>query len=235
MADVDHPGLIDIEMSSELARLVERFPLPAGVPDWDMNQAEIAEALDTTVNTVGKWLTNAVAAGEWADLPEFPVVQRGGQGRAYVLRLSHCHAWREHRDAIERGRREKSREAIVKMQASFLGIDTDQGESVLSPQERRALAEADIVHSKAAMLRRRLVQLDEVTGLLESVFQIIRDGVESMPDRMERELSLKPEQVDLVQRIGDDILSGMAAKIERAELREQDLSDEEMPDGILIR
>jgi len=234
MAQTEMSALTEVAASTELARIVARYPLPDGVPDVDMNQTEIAAALNTTVNTIGKWLGNAVFAGDWADLPEFPVVEKGAQGRAYVLRLSHCYAWRMHRDSVERGRQETSRKAIAQLQATFLGLDLDQGEGGLTAQDRRALAEADIMHSKAAMLRRRLVELEEVTTLLESVFQVVRDGVESMPDRLERELSLKAEEVEMVQRIGDDILTAMAAKIERAELRERDLSDSDISDRILI-
>lgn len=204
--------------------MLRTFPLPDGVPDADMNQHEIASALGVTTTTIGKWLQT----------PDFPIVQEGGQGRPYVLRLSHCHAWRESRNAHEEARDARVRESIEKMQATFLGLDVEDQGATLNVKDRRALAEADIMYSKAAQMRRQLVPLDELVDMLESVFKIIRDGVETMPDRLERELGLRPEQVAMVVRIGSDILQQMTEEIEAAELRERDITDVEISDRLLV-
>lgn len=219
--------LMATDLPETLLQIVADYPLPDGVPDADMNIDEIAAALATTVNTVSKWIKDPAE-------PRFPVVQAGGQGRAYVLRLSHCYAWKKHRDDAETTRVQKNRDAIERVQASFLGVDLDSPEAALSPKDRRALAEADLVHSKAAMVRRQLVKLDDMTELLEGIFKVVRDGLESMPDRLERELDLKPQEVVLVQRIATDILNTMGSKIEEAELAERDISDAEVPSQLLI-
>ena len=218
---------MDAKLSDDLQKIVTDFPLPEGVPDADMNIDEIAAALATTVNTVSKWIKDQTE-------PRFPVVQTGGQGRAYVLRLSHCFAWKKHRDGSEVARIQQNRNAIEKVQASFLNVDLEEPGATLSAKDRRALAEADLVHSKAAMMRRQLVKLDDVTELLESILKVVRDGLESMPDRLERELDLKPQEVVLVQRISADILNTMGSKIEEAELVERDISDAEVPSQLLI-
>lgn len=224
MQDDDDIELLPVEIGDELAKMLAQFPLPDGVRDLDMNQNEIAEALDVTVNTLGKWLNDET----------FPVVQRGGMGKAYVLRLSHCWAWKKARDAQEDARKRLTRVNLEKLQASFLGIEIDDQGATLSAKDRRALADADFAHNRAAQMRRQLVRLEELVDMLDSVFGIVRNGIEGMPDRLERELSLKPEEVDLVQRLGSDILEAMVARIEEAELRERDIADIAPENRLLI-
>ncbi len=215
MTDEEREDLLSVEVTPEMQDILDRFPLPDGVPDSDeMNQAEIAAALNVTVNTLGKWLGDET----------FPVVQRGGMGKPYVLRLSHCYAWKMARDADEDLRRSRNRHVIEKLQASFLGMDLDDPGAALSAKDRKGLAEADFAHSRAAQMRRQLVRLEEVVDLLDSVFGILRNAVEGMPDRLERELGLKPEEVALVERLGSDILEMAVERIEAAELQERDIA-----------
>lgn len=219
--------LIAVDVSADLAAVLGQFPLPAGVPDEDMNQAEIAGAFNVSVNTVGKWVSRSVQCQEWSRAaPSFlPVIETGGMGRAYVLRMSHVWAWKQF-EASERAARDRHiSDAQMRMQAAFLNLDLNSSEPVLSPDQRRKIAEADLMVSRAAKERRQLVRLVEVVELMENVMTIVRNGVEGMPDRLERELSLKPEQLDLVRRVSDDILHGIAQQIEDAELRERDLGD----------
>lgn len=216
--------LIPVDVTPELRDMVARHPLPKGVPDADMNQADMAAALQVTVNTLGKWV----------DDDTFPVAQRGGMGKPYILRLSHCWAWKQERDAQEAVRRAHNQNAIDKLNAHFLGLDLEDDGATLSAKDRRALADADFAHSRAAHMRRQLVRLDEVVELMEAVFSIVRNGIEGMPDRLERELGLKPEQVDLVDRVGSDILNSVVQKIEDAELEERNIADVQPSNQLLI-
>lgn len=219
--------LVSVDVSADLAAVLAQFPLPAAVPDEDMNQAEIAGAFNVSVNTVGKWVSRSVQSQDWsrAAASFLPVIETGGPGRAYVLRLSHVWAWKQ-LEAHDRAARDRQvSDAQMRMQAAFLNLDLDSSEPVLSPDQRRKIAEADLMVSRAAKERRQLVRLVEVVELMESVMSIVRNGVEGMPDRLERELSLRPEQLDLVRRVGDDILHGIAQAIEDAELSERDLAD----------
>lgn len=228
--------LAPIKASDDLARVLAAHPLPHGVPDVDMNQAEVAQAMGVTTNTVGKWVARSVLAGEWreAEADFLPIVEAGGPGRPYVIRLSHVWAWSANRRDLEAARQDRVRSAQLALQAQFLGVDTDSLGDGLDHKKRRELAEADMIVNRAAIMRRQLVGLDEVTDLMESVLRIVRDGVEGMPDRLERELGLRSEQVALVNRIGDDILSGIAEAIEEAELRERDISDVEIGEQLVI-
>ncbi len=211
----DAPALMPVDVDDQLAALLRKYPLPEGVEDADMNQAEMASALNTSVNTISKWISSE----------KMPVAEEGGNGKAYVLRLSHCLAWKCARDDEERKRRAHSADQVAAMQASFLGLDISDPRASLSAKERTALAQADIQHSRAMQLRRQLLQLDDVVELMESVFAMMRDKIEAMPDVLERELSLKPEEVAKVQRIGNDLLTSLVERIEEAELRERDVAD----------
>ncbi|RRH71393.1 DUF1441 family protein [Falsigemmobacter faecalis] len=212
------PELLPVEVSAELQAMLDRFPLPPGVMDADCNQEEIAQALNTTVNTVAKWIRH----------DQMPVAQAGGNGRAYVLRLSHCWAWRKAREADVDLRNRHNRDQVAALQASFLGLTIDDPQANMTPQQRRDAAQADIAWSKASHMRRQLVPLGDVVDLLESLFRIVREGVEALPDRLERELGLRPEQVAAVVRFGDDVLQSMTARIEEAELSERDVPDVEV-------
>jgi non-ribosomal peptide synthetase component E (peptide arylation enzyme) len=144
-------------------------------------------------------------------------------GKPYILRLSHCWAWKRAREAEQDDRSRHNKDQIARLQAEFLGLDVDSPLSQMSAKQRRELADADIAYSRAKQMRRQLLQLDDVVELLESLFATMRDGIEAMPDRLERELSLRPEEVAIVQRVGSDVLTAMAERIEEAELRDQDV------------
>ncbi|MCG7520856.1 terminase small subunit [Ruegeria sp. Ofav3-42] len=229
MTDETNLKLLDVNVSPELQAMIDRFPLPKGVDDTDVTVEGAAQALGVTVNTVSKWL-KATDPGE----EPFPAVERGGMGKAYVLRLSHVYAWKCARDADAAKRDQHSRAQVEKLQASFLNLEVDPHQETLSHKDRKALAEADFAYSRAAQARRQLVRLDEVTDLIESIFTTTRDAIEGMPDRLERELSLQPEEVILVDRVGKDVLKKLISAIEKAELEERDLADVEVTNRLLI-
>ena len=224
-----------IELSPELAAVVRDHPLPEGIDDLAMNVSEIALALNVSANTVTKWVARAVPASEWQALPSFPVIEMGGPGKPYEIQLGHAYAWRQHQKGVEEERSSSAARAIARMQATFLNIEGEADGPVMTAKMRREMAEADVVWSKAQMLRRRLVDVTEVQAVWAAVFQIVRNGMESMPDRLERELGLKPDQVDLVVRLADDILREMADRIEEAQLRERAVDDDDdVPEQLLI-
>ncbi|MBJ2150641.1 terminase small subunit [Paracoccus sp. IB05] len=220
----DSPELIAVEVAPEFQEILDRFPLPHGVQDADCNQEEIAQALGTTVNTVAKWIRQ----------DGLPVAQQGGNGKAYVLRLSHCYAWRKGREAEADLRSNHNKQQVAAMQASFLGLDIDNPQAAMSPAQRRETAMADIAWSKAAHMRRQLVPLADVLELQESIFQIVREGLKAMPDLLEREINLKPEHVAAVVRVCDDVLNKMAERVEEEELAERDVPDVEVQDRWVI-
>lgn len=223
MAEADAPQLLDVVVSDDLAEKLRLYPLPETVEDADMNMSEVALAFDTTVNTVAKWVRDGM-----------PVAREGGNGTAYVLRLSHCWAWRRAREAEAANRNRHNEAQISLLRAEFLGVDIDNPAAQLSAKERRELAEADMRWSEAQRRRRQLVQVGDVLDLLESMGKIVRDGIEAMPDRLERELDLNPVQVAAVARIGSDILTAIADRIAEEELQNADLGEADFGSDLLV-
>ena len=212
------------EITDDLAVLLERYPLPEGMNDEPMSLDEMAQFLNLSTTSMGQLVKE----------PSFPVIERGGHGRPYRLRPSHCWAWNKARLDADHDRQRAAARNIELAQATFLGLDVEDGGEVLSAADRRKLAEADIMHNKAAQMRRQLVPLGEVLGMLESTFAVIRNGCENLPDRLERELALKPEEVAAVARAVNDTLTEMARGIEEAELAEREIGDVDLETQLLI-
>lgn len=228
--------LAQVDVSPHLAALVAQFPLPAAVPDCDVNQAELAEAFNVTTVTVGKWVGRSVESALWSKdrASECPVVQKGGPGKPYVIRISHVWAWREYARAQDEARDSGVRRSVAALQASLLNVDAQSLSDGLTVKERRDLVDYDFARNRAAELRRALVRVDEVAELVASLFEIVANGLDGMPDRLERELGLKPEQVHMVARISDDIRNALILRIEEAELQERVVDDASAPDRALI-
>jgi phage terminase Nu1 subunit (DNA packaging protein) len=218
------PNLIPVDVASELRALLELYPLAESIEDADFNQGEMAAALGTSIPTISKWIKNE----------GMPVAQEGGLGKEYVLRLSHCYAWKEARDRQETVKRSHNAAQISAMQARFLSMDIENPLAQLSAKDRAALADADFKHSRAMQMRRQLVPLDDLVDLLESLFVTVRNKMEGLPDILERELALGPDEVEKVQRIGNDLLTEMADQIKQAELTEKDIADVEVQKQLLI-
>ncbi|MEL7090247.1 MAG: terminase small subunit [Pseudomonadota bacterium] len=204
--------LMDVPVPDSVAALVATYPLPVGVPDADMNQAEIAQALNTTVPTVKRWLNEA----------DFPVIQRGGMGKAYIMRLSQCYAWKQDRDAAEKLRDKHNKDAAARLQATFLSVDVDDTAATLTARQRRDLAEADFAYNRAAKERQELLPVDDVRDVLEGMMIAFRDAIEAQADRLEREAGLSVPQVELLRRSGRDTLEAVIATIQTDLLDDQD-------------
>lgn len=205
--------LAPVEVSDELQELLARYPLPEGVEDADLNKEELAEALNSSLPTLSRWMSK----------PGFPIVQQGGQGKSYIFRLSHVFAWRQAERMSEQMRSKQARESIDRLQASFLGLETEDPRSQMTPEMRKKMAEADFAYSRAKHMRKQLVQLEDVQVLLDDLMRTFRDGAESLADRLERELNLSPAALDVVQRAANDTLTAMVARIEREQLEEVDV------------
>lgn len=211
--DID-VALIPVDLTDDLRGMLDRFPLPTGVADADMNQEELASALSQSVNTIAKWIRE-----------DMPVARPGRNGQPYILRLSHCYAWMRWRDAVRDERAAHNKAQAAAMQAELLGLKLDDPTAQMTPKQRREMAEADLVWNKAQRERRQLAPIEDVEELIGSILAIARDGIEAMPDRLERELQLRPEQVTAAIRVGRDVLEAMALRM----IQEQfpDLDSEE--------
>ena len=205
----------------EIAALVARYPLPAGVPDAVLNRDELAEALGTSANTVSAWLNDGM-----------PVVQVGRNGKPYELQLSHCFAWNEARKRSEETRNAEARTAIEAMRLALVGGRSGDSIEALDPKQRREILTAQLAHEQLEVSRNRLLRREDVRETLENLFGLIRDTLEVAPDRIERaEPTLPPKAVNALVEICDGITDELARKIEafwasKPELGQEFLRDE---------
>lgn len=189
---------------TEIAELVARHPLPAGVPDVVMNREELAEALSTSMNTISAW----ISAG-------MPVRQHGGQGKPYELQLSHCYAWRQARRAEEDLRSEQVRAATAAMRLALVGGASGDSIEALDPKTRREILAAQIEHERFSAQRKQLMRREDVTDLIEQLFVMVRDTMEAAPDRVERIEAMPPKAVQAFINVCDSLVDELRGKIER--------------------
>lgn len=212
---------VPFDVDAKLQVLLDSHPLPAGVDDADLSMEGVAAAFSVSANTVGKW----AKAG-------MPCIEQGGNGQAYVLRLSHCWAWRKEQTVQETAKAEKEQQAINQMQMAFLNTD-GEAPTTMTARERKLNSDADFAQSRAAQARRQLIPLDDVVEILDAVCKAVRNGIEALPDRLERELDLKSEEVMLVERAGNDTLNTIARIIEEGQLEEREIGDMTMAPVLL--
>jgi len=126
-----------------------------------------------------------------------PVEQRGGNGRFYELRFSHCYAWRIWRE--QRAQKETAAKASNAVQKAllFMGEDADaRSQAPLSAKEIRVLAEAILALGEAASLRGEFLLRSDVQELVSKLLGTFCSDVTNLPDWIAQEFSLSSQQVD---------------------------------------
>ncbi|MDF1801716.1 terminase small subunit [Thalassovita sp.] len=172
------------------------YPLPDGYGDEVFNREQLAKAMNTSTVTISKWVDLGM-----------PVAQRGGNGQSYEFRFSHCYAWRlwrEGRDADERRARDGRASQLAML---FLGQEEEQADHRLTPKEVKEWSEAELIRNRASEQRGELVRAAQMQDVLDRVLVSFRNAVMNMPDWLEQEFSLSPQQVDKAQKFCDGILS----------------------------
>lgn len=188
----------------DLVEALRRFPLPDGAEDAVLNRAQLAHALNTSDNTITKW----IAAG-------MPVEQEGGNGKEYAFQLSLCYAWRLWRDESLASAKRTSDAAAAQIRLQFLNPgEEDDGRARLTPRQIKDEADAEFARLKAAQLRGELIPVARVSAALEDVFAAVRNGVTTLPDFAEMEFGLSPADVDKMQRRCDEILVDVRNRLE---------------------
>lgn len=188
--------------------LVERFPLPASVPDALVNKKHLAAALDVSTTTVDSWLMLPVDE-------RIPWVTMGTNGRSYEFRLSVAFAWRQAREAREATDRRLAEDAVAQLRLELLGgAQGDRARATLSPKDQKEALAVEKEWMLAAQKRRDLLQAQDVVDAVEAAFSAIRDGLDAMPDVLARELALEGAAVEKAQRILDDVLREASGAVE---------------------
>lgn len=175
----------------DLNQLLEKFPLPDGVEDAIVNRAELAEALNKSANTIDDYRKK-----------NMPMHTEGGNGTAYEFKLSECwawyHGWKEREAEI--GVQKKS--AITQLRMALLNSDGDELSS-LSPNEQKAVYEAEKAYMDSAYNRGILIKRSDVIRGLETLFALFKQQYETLPDILERTVSLTPAEIDEVVKLAE--------------------------------
>lgn len=185
---------------------VARYPLPGDLTDaTPLNRTQLATAFRVSENTISKWIGQGM-----------PVLSEGQNGVAWEFRLSHCWAWRQHRDEDLRQAKRQGDQLAAQAALAFRNLDDDQAEAEggLNAKQLRELAEADYHRNRAAELRGDLVRSDRVRTVIQDIFVSVRTSITTLPDFAEREFGLSNADVEKLQRRCNDVLVEIRQKIE---------------------
>lgn len=181
---------------------VSNWPLPDGVEDGIFNRAQLATILDVSENTITAWLRAGM-----------PAQSAGSNGTAYEFRLSHCWAWKSQRDEDAKQVRSRADQAAAQAALVFrnLGVDEEEEQRGLTASEVQAWAQAEYARNRAAEQRGQLVRVDQVSAVMDDILSAVRRTFVTLPDWMEMEFGLTPDQVAKAETYLLNALSGLQA------------------------
>lgn len=188
---------------NQVLDLVARYPLPEGVVDCVMTREELAEAVAVSLPTITEWIGKGM-----------PVKEMGGQGRPYQLVLSHCWAWRQAWKAQEDLRSEQVKRTQAAMRLALVGGSAGDSEMALEPKIRREILAVQIEQERFQRERNELLRRGDVSETFDTLLGIIRDTMESAPDRVERRQAIPPKVTDMLVEICDEMLAELRRRIE---------------------
>lgn len=191
---------------------VRRYPLPDGQPDEVVNKRQLAVAFNVSENSLDKWIQK----------PGFPILEGGANGVPYKFQLSQVWAWRK--ATSEQRRQEDLRvdAAVHQLRMTLLNAEPDSEAVRLSAKDRQEEYRAEAQFLATARARRSLVPTQDVLSLLERLFRVMSDGLDSQPDRIARELGLDGATTEKLVRLNDELIANMRALIEAEMLSERD-------------
>lgn len=188
---------------SQILDLVARYPLPEGVVDCTMTREELAEAVAVSLPTITEWIGRGM-----------PVREMGGQGRPYQLVLSHCWAWRQAWKAQEDLRSDQVRKAQAAMRLALVGGSAGDSEMALDPKTRREILSVQIEQERFQRERNELLRRGDVSEAFDTLLSLVRDTMESAPDRIERRAAIPATVTDNLVEICDEMIVELRRRIE---------------------
>ena len=197
-------NVITLDSGEELD--LAEYPLPEGVDEEVFNIELMAQAMNTSTNTISKWISSGM-----------PVVQQGGNGRSYELSFHQCWAWRKWKDASDAAEAQTKQKNAAQKALLFRGEDgLDEGSPTagLSAKEVREWSEAELIRNKAAVARGELVRTSDVQLMLEGLLVSARNALVNAPDYLEQEFGLNARQVDKAEDYFDGVMDEMRRQIE---------------------
>ena len=162
--------------------------------------------------------------------PEFPVLSRGTNGRAWEFDLQA--AWQYIRDCQEReeANARAHREAVAQLGFDLLGqgaLVEDVEVLTLSPQEQNAALNAEYLRTKMAEKRRSLVPVREIAAGLSEDLVFISDFGRGFSGRCAKRATFSREQLNVIDQVMDEFVAGIADRFEELESNVSASSDVE--------
>ncbi|MBO9467052.1 DUF1441 family protein [Tropicibacter sp. R15_0] len=194
-------------LTADQVALVERFPLPEGVPDALVSKAQLETALGVSGTTISAWLRRAPNP--------IPYETAGANGRAYEFRLSVAYAWMQAMRADEESAKSAADAAAAQLSLALLGGESAAGApGKMSLADQRKLIELEALRRTEALQRGDLIRFEDVVSGIEEIFAAIRDGLDALPDRLARELGLQGRDLEKIERACDDVLGRAAQNVQ---------------------
>jgi phage terminase Nu1 subunit (DNA packaging protein) len=178
---------------------------PDHLEDGILNRAQIASALGVSENTITEWISRG-----------FPVLEHGGNGRAYQFQLSACWIWARNYQEGEITARADADRITRAAAAEFLNLGDEVTAPGLSPGEHRKLLEAELLQMQVNERRGDLVRVNRLSHSLADVFASVQRAFTTLPDYAELELGLEPAEVQKMQDKCDQSLIDLRLQIEAA-------------------
>lgn len=129
-----------------------------------------------------------------------PVVERGSKTSPWVFDLLAVTLWKF---------------------APQSGDDDSFDPEKLPPSERKAWFDSEMRRRDLQKIDRELIPAAEVGQVIATAFAAIAQSVRSMPDNLERRMSLPPDMVEEVSRAMDEHLDALAGRLKKLGLEEE--------------
>lgn len=184
--------------------LLKRFPLPDGVPDAVLNKRELADFFGVSAPTVDAWVSDGL-----------PAISEGTNGRSWEFQASAAWAWKCARDEGERIKSTEAQAAIAAMRLALIGGKSGNSIQSLPPKERQQLYDVEAAYERLKRERNQSLDRDEVAAVLTDLLRIVRDGVSTLPDTLERVASLDGKAVNKTVDACDELLEELERTIAR--------------------
>lgn len=182
------------------AALVERYPLPPGVPDALVNKTQLETGLGVSQTTISAWLRRT-------ENP-LPFETAGTNGRNYQFRLSVALAWMRAMRADEDSAKAQGDAAAAQLQMHLLGGETASAtDGKMTLADQRKVMELEVIRMSAARQRGELMWRDDVVLGFEEFAAAVRDALDALPDRLARELGLAGRDLEKCEMACDDALA----------------------------
>lgn len=196
-----------VDVSEEIHGLVVDPFTPEERELYIRGLEETAHLFRFSVPTIRTWIAKGC-----------PVVQEGGQGRAYELDVRAVAEWLKACGYAAGVMDKKRQENDEQLRLELLGTDAldqpHEGTTRLSPTMKKELLQAEVASVKLAEKRRQLVSADAVLLEWTRANSTMRDRLRQVPDMLQRQFGLSDEQTAAVLDVIDDTLVELSHTLE---------------------